>query len=66
MTGDLVPRMNMQPLAKSRCDICGKGRSSGNHDACSRERQRKWASKWQEYEQEKEAAHRSQRKRYAR
>ena len=66
MTGDLIPKMSMQSLANSRCDICGKGRSSGNHDACSRERQRKWASKWQDYEEEKEAARWSQGKRYGR
>ena len=46
-TREFRPTMYSRPLELNvTCDICGRGRSSGKHAACSRQRQERWAAEW--------------------
>ena len=49
----------------SRCDICGKARSKGKHEACSRIRQQSKTAEWAAFMAEREAAKQKKRCRYA-
>ena len=50
----------------SRCDICGKARSTGKHQVCSRIRQQQKATEWAALMAEKSSAKQAKGKRYAR
>lgn len=50
----------------SRCDICGKARSTRNHAKCSRIRQQRKANEWAALIAEKAAAKQARGPRYAR
>lgn len=49
----------------SRCDICGKARSTRKHQACSRIRQQRKSSEWAAYMAEREAAKQNKPRRFA-
>lgn len=49
----------------SRCDICGKARSTRKHQACSRIRQQHKTAEWAAYMAEREAAKQNKQRRYA-
>lgn len=50
------PTLEGQALTLSAtCDICGRGRSSGKHAACSRQRQQRWAAEWAAFAAAKQA-----------
>lgn len=66
MSDVLLPKISQQPLARSLCDICGKGRGSkAGHAKCSKIRAAKWAPKWEAYRAEQEAIKQGKGKRYA-
>jgi hypothetical protein len=49
------------------CDVCGKARSAGQHQACSRLRQQRKSSEWAAYMAElAEAKQAREHRRYAR
>lgn len=50
----------------SRCDICGKARSTGKHQVCSRIRQQTKDAEWAALLAEKASAKQAKGKRYAR
>ena len=49
----MTQRDGTEPLAirrlelRSRCDVCGNGRSHGSHTRCSKIRQQRNAHKWE-------------------
>ncbi len=49
----------------SRCDICGKARSTRKHQVCSRIRQQSKAAEWAAFIAEREAAKQNKPRRYA-
>jgi predicted nucleic acid binding AN1-type Zn finger protein len=49
----------------SRCDICGKARSTRKHQACSRIRQQRKSAEWAAFMAEREAAKQKKPRRYA-
>ena len=49
----------------SRCDICGKARSTRKHQACSRIRQQTKTAEWAAFMTEREAAKQNKPRRYA-
>lgn len=49
----------------SRCDICGKARSTRKHQACSRIRQQHKSAEWAAFMAEREAAKQNKPRRYA-
>lgn len=49
----------------SRCDICGKARSTRKHQACSRIRQQHKSAEWAVFMAEREAAKPNKPRRYA-
>ncbi|MCF4997161.1 hypothetical protein GIW70_04150 [Pseudomonas syringae] len=49
----------------SRCDICGKARSTRKHQACSRIRQQHKSAEWASFMAEREAAKQNKPRRYA-
>lgn len=49
----------------SRCDICGKARSTRKHQACSRIRQQHKSAEWAAFMAEREAAKQNKPHRYA-
>lgn len=49
----------------SRCDICGKARSTRKHQACSRIRQQRKSAEWAAYMAERETAKQNKPRRYA-
>ena len=66
------PRIRTRPAMAShrldlpsRCDICGKARSKGKHEACSRIRQQSKTAEWAAFMAEREAAKQKKRCRYA-
>ncbi|WIE52380.1 hypothetical protein [Pseudomonas sp. GM17] len=50
----------------SRCDICGKARSTRKHQACSRTRQQRKTDEWAEFMANQAAAKQNRPRRYAR
>lgn len=50
----------------SRCDICGKARSTGNHQRCSKTRQQRKTAKWAAFMAEQAAAKQNKPRRFAR
>lgn len=50
----------------SRCDICGKARSTRKHQACSRIRQMRKSQEWAAFMAEREAVKQNKTRRYAR
>lgn len=61
-----MARMSLQH--PSHCDICGKHRSSKNHQACSRIRQERKNAEWATFMAEQSATRtaKQERRRYAR
>nr|WP_314533026.1 hypothetical protein [uncultured Pseudomonas sp.] len=49
----------------SRCDICGKARSTRKHQTCSHIRQQRKSAEWAAYMAEREAAKQNKPRRYA-
>lgn len=49
----------------SRCDICGKARSTRKHQACSRIRQQHKSAEWAEFMAERAAVKQNKPRRYA-
>lgn len=49
----------------SRCDICGKARSTRKHQVCSRIRQQSKTAEWAAFMAEREAAKQNKPRRYA-
>lgn len=50
MTERIRPRMATHSLdLPAMCDICGKARSTRNHDSCSKIRQQRKNVEWQSY-----------------
>jgi hypothetical protein len=48
MKPERQPPLAIRPIeAQSNCDVCGKHRAHGKHAACSKERQRRHAGKWE-------------------
>ena len=69
----MAPRIRIRPAMAShrldlpsRCDICGKARSAGKHQVCSRIRQQQKATEWAALMAEKSSAKQAKGKRYAR
>jgi len=61
------PAMASQRLdLPSRCDICGKARSTRKHQACSRIRQQRKSLEWAALMAEREAIRQNKTRRYAR
>lgn len=66
------PRIRTRPAMAShrldlpsRCDICGKARSTRKHGACSRIRQQSKSAEWAAFLAEREAAKQNKPRRYA-
>ncbi|MGL4273279.1 MAG: hypothetical protein ACRCTO_13400 [Pseudomonas paracarnis] len=49
----------------SRCDICGKARSTRKHQTCSRIRQQSKTAEWAVFMAEREVAKQNKPRRYA-
>nr|WP_109791037.1 MULTISPECIES: hypothetical protein [Pseudomonas] len=65
--GRTRPAMASQRLdLPSRCDICGKARSTRKHQACSRIRQKRKSLEWAALMAEREAIRQNKTRRYAR
>ena len=67
----MAPRIRTRPAMAShrldlpsRCDICGKARSTRKHQACSRIRQQHKSAEWAAFMAEREAAKQNKPRRY--